>query len=66
MKLFPVRKSDIMILFGCKVIHRNNLTIQHRVLVMNVRSMKRLKIRRQSRIPRIKWWHLEGEKLRIF
>ena len=63
---FLFRNSDRKICLDCKVIPRESLTSQHRVMVMDVRVKRRAKRRSHSGAPRIKWWHLKGEKQRIF
>jgi len=62
---FLIRKSDRKICLDCKVIPGESLTIQHRVMVMDVRVKRRAERRSHSGAPRIKWWHLKGEKQRI-
>jgi len=59
---FLIRKSDMKICWDCKVIPGESLTTQHRVMVMDVRVKRRAKRRSHSGAPRIKWWHLKGEK----
>jgi len=49
-----------------KVILGESLTTQHRVMGMDVRVKRSAKRRSHSGAPRIKWWHLKGEKQRIF
>ncbi|KAL5153310.1 Craniofacial development protein 2 [Glycine soja] len=63
---FLIRKSDRKYCLNCKVIPGESLTTQHRVLVMNVRIRDRAKRRSPMVAPRIKWWHLKGEKQGIF
>ncbi|KAL5128533.1 Craniofacial development protein 2 [Glycine soja] len=63
---FLTRKSDRKYCLNCKVIPGESLTTQHRVLVMNVRIRDRAKRRSPMVAPRIKWWHLKGEKQGIF
>ncbi|KAL5135652.1 Craniofacial development protein 2 [Glycine soja] len=63
---FLIRKSDRKYCLNCKVIPGESLTTQHRVLVMNVRIRDRAKRRSPLVAPRIKWWHLKGEKQGIF
>ncbi|KAL5138398.1 Craniofacial development protein 2 [Glycine soja] len=63
---FLIRKSDRKYCLNCKVIPGESLTIQHRVLVMDVRIRDRAKRRSPMVAPRIKWWHLKGEKQGIF
>ncbi|KAL5155233.1 LINE-1 retrotransposable element ORF2 protein [Glycine soja] len=60
------RKSDRKYCLNCKVIPGESLTTQHRVLVMDVRIRDRTKRRSPMVAPRIKWWHLKGEKQGIF
>lgn len=45
-----------------KVISGDNLTTQHRVLVMDVKVNGKMKIINHIGAPRIKWWYLNGEK----
>ncbi|KAH1250174.1 LINE-1 retrotransposable element ORF2 protein [Glycine max] len=59
-------KSDREYCLNCKVIPGKSLTTQHRVLVMDVRIRDRAKRRSPMVAPRIKWWHLKGEKQGIF
>ncbi|KAH1192728.1 Craniofacial development protein 2 [Glycine max] len=59
---FLIRKSDRKYCLNCKVIPGESLTTQHRVLVMDVRIKDRAKRRSPLVAPRIKWWHLKGEK----
>ncbi|KAL5164575.1 Craniofacial development protein 2 [Glycine soja] len=59
---FLIRKYCL----NCKVIPGESLTTQHRVLVMDVRIRDRAKRRSPLVAPRIKWWHLKGEKQGIF
>ncbi|KAL5161290.1 LINE-1 retrotransposable element ORF2 protein [Glycine soja] len=59
---FLIRKYCL----NCKVIPGESLTTQHRVLVMDVRIRDRAKRRSPMVAPRIKWWHLKGEKQGIF
>ncbi|KAL5152766.1 Craniofacial development protein 2 [Glycine soja] len=63
---FLIRKSDRKYCLNCKVIPGESLTTQHRVLVMDVRIRDRAKRRSPMVAPRIKWWHLKGEKQGIF
>ncbi|KAH1219602.1 LINE-1 retrotransposable element ORF2 protein [Glycine max] len=63
---FLIRKSDRKYCLNCKVIPRESLTTQHRDLVMDVRIRDRAKRRSPLVAPRIKWWHLKGEKQGIF
>ncbi|KAH1191322.1 tRNA pseudouridine(38/39) synthase [Glycine max] len=63
---FLIRKSDRKYCLNCKVIPGESLTTQHRVLVMDVRIRDRAKRRSPLVAPRIKWWHLKGEKQGIF
>ncbi|KAH1250863.1 GDSL esterase/lipase [Glycine max] len=63
---FLIRKSDRKYCLNCKVILGESLTTQHRVLVMDVRIRDRAKRRSPMVAPRIKWWHLKGEKQGIF
>ncbi|KAG4931766.1 hypothetical protein JHK84_048760 [Glycine max] len=63
---FLIRKSDRKYCLNCKVIPEESLTTQHRVLVMDVRIRDRAKRRSPMVAPRIKWWHLKGEKQGIF
>ncbi|KAL5186030.1 Craniofacial development protein 2 [Glycine soja] len=63
---FLIRKSDRKYCLNCKVIPGESLTTQHRVLVMDVRIRDRAKRRSPMVAPRIKWWHLKGEKQEIF
>ncbi|KAH1232354.1 Craniofacial development protein 2 [Glycine max] len=63
---FLIRKSDRKYCLNCKVIPGESLTTQHRVLVMDVRIRDRAKRRSTMVAPRIKWWHLKGEKQGIF
>ncbi|KAL5146296.1 Craniofacial development protein 2 [Glycine soja] len=63
---FLIRKSDRKYCLNCKVIPGESLTTQHRVLVMDVRIRDRTKRRSPMVAPRIKWWHLKGEKQGIF
>ncbi|KAL5148302.1 Transcriptional adapter ADA2a [Glycine soja] len=63
---FLIRKSDRKYCLNCKVISGESLTTQHRVLVMDVRIRDRAKRRSPMVAPRIKWWHLKGEKQGIF
>ncbi|KAH1197968.1 Craniofacial development protein 2 [Glycine max] len=63
---FLIRKSDRKYCLNCKVIPGESLTTQHRVLVMDVRIRDRAKRRSHMVAPRIKWWHLKGEKQGIF
>ncbi|KAH1220391.1 LINE-1 retrotransposable element ORF2 protein [Glycine max] len=63
---FLMRKSDRKYCLNCKVIPGESLTTQHRVLVMDVRIRDRAKKRSLMVAPRIKWWHLKGEKQGIF
>ena len=63
---FLIRKTDRKICLDCKVIPGEGLTTQHRVMVMDVRVKRRAKRRDRSGAPRIKWWHLKGDKQRIF
>ncbi|RZB81212.1 LINE-1 retrotransposable element ORF2 protein isoform B [Glycine soja] len=63
---FLIRKSDRKYCLNCKVIPGESLTTQHRVLVMDVRIRDRAKRRSPMIAPRIKWWHLKGEKQGIF
>ncbi|KAL5147286.1 LINE-1 retrotransposable element ORF2 protein [Glycine soja] len=63
---FLIRKSDRKYCLNCKVIPGESLTTQHRVLVMEVRIRDRAKRRSPMVAPRIKWWHLKGEKQGIF
>ncbi|KAH1193243.1 hypothetical protein GmHk_19G054335 [Glycine max] len=63
---FLIRKSDRKYCLNCKVIPGESLTTQHRVLVMDVRIRDRAKRRGPLVAPRIKWWHLKGEKQGIF
>ncbi|RZB79100.1 DnaJ-like subfamily C member 7 isoform B [Glycine soja] len=63
---FLIRKSDRKYCLNCKVIPGESLTSQHRVLVMDVRIRDRAKRRSPMVAPRIKWWHLKGEKQGIF
>ncbi|KAH1262515.1 Craniofacial development protein 2 [Glycine max] len=58
--------SDRKYCLNCKVIPGESLTTQHRVLVMDVRIRDRAKRRSHLVAPRIKWWHLKGEKQGIF
>lgn len=50
------------ICLNCKVIPRESLTTQHRVLVMAVRFKGKAKKRSHMVAPRLRWWHLKGEK----
>ncbi|KAL5145603.1 Craniofacial development protein 2 [Glycine soja] len=59
-------KSDRKYCLNCKVIPEESLTTQHIVLVMDVRIRDRAKRRSPMIAPRIKWWHLKGEKQGIF
>ncbi|KAL5134814.1 Craniofacial development protein 2 [Glycine soja] len=63
---FLIRKSDRKYCLNGKVIPGESLTTQHRVLVMDVRTRDRAKRRSPMVAPRIKWWHLKGEKQGIF
>ncbi|KAH1214992.1 Craniofacial development protein 2 [Glycine max] len=63
---FLIRESDRKYCLNCKVIPGESLTTQHRVLVMDVRIRDRAKRRSPLVAPRIKWWHLKGEKQGIF
>ncbi|KAL5193749.1 LINE-1 retrotransposable element ORF2 protein [Glycine soja] len=63
---FLIRKSNRKYCLNCKVIPGESLTTQHRVLVMDVRIRDRAKRRSPMVAPRIKWWHLKGEKQGIF
>ncbi|KAL5154223.1 Craniofacial development protein 2 [Glycine soja] len=63
---FLIRKSDRKYCLNCKVIPGESLTTQHRVLVMDVRIRDRAKRKSPMVAPRIKWWHLKGEKQGIF
>ncbi|KAH1266214.1 Uncharacterized protein GmHk_01G001757 [Glycine max] len=63
---FLIRKSDRKYCLNYKVIPGESLTTQHRVLVMDVRIRDRAKRRSPMVAPRIKWWHLKGEKQGIF
>ncbi|KAH1254392.1 Craniofacial development protein 2 [Glycine max] len=63
---FLIRKSDRKYCLNCKVIPGESLTTQHRVLVMDVRIRDRAKRSSPLVAPRIKWWHLKGEKQGIF
>ena len=58
---FLIRKSDRKICLDCKVILRENLTIHHRVLVMDVRIKSSMKRISHIGAPWIKWWHLKHE-----
>ncbi|KAL5172704.1 Craniofacial development protein 2 [Glycine soja] len=63
---FLIRKSDRKYCLNYKVIPGESLTTQHRVLVMDVRIRDRAKRKSPIVAPRIKWWHLKGEKQGIF
>jgi len=49
-----------------KVLPGESLTIQHIVLVMDVRVMRREKRRCHNWDTRIKWWHLKDKKQSVF
>ncbi|KAM7489846.1 hypothetical protein LguiB_027330 [Lonicera macranthoides] len=63
---FLFRKGDRKSCMDCKVIPGESLTTQHRVLVMDIRVKGKVKRRGQGKVSRIRWWHLKGEKQRIF
>lgn len=47
-------------------INGENLTIQRRVFVMNIRVKMREKRKRHEGAQQIKWWLFKGEKKNIF
>jgi len=49
-----------------KVLLGESLTIQHIVLVMDARVMRRERRRWHNWDTRIKWWHLKDEKQSVF
>lgn len=60
--LFLIRKSDRKICLNYKIIQGESLTIQNRVLVMNVRISRREKRSSHMEAPHIKWRNLKDEK----
>jgi len=53
-------------MFSDIFIFRENLTIRHIILVMDVSIKRRAKRRCHSWYTRIKWWHLKDEKQSVF
>lgn len=52
---FLIHKFDWKICLDCNVISGKSLTIQHRVLVMDVRINRKAKRRSHMGVPHIKW-----------
>lgn len=63
---FLIRNSNRKICLDYRVISRESLIIQHRVLVMDVRIDGRAKRRSHTGASQFKWWHFKGEKQWIF
>ena len=61
-----MRKGDRITCKDCKVIPREGLANQHRLLVMDVHIKKERKKNKTLKCPRTRWWDLKGEKQAIF
>ncbi|XP_058217647.1 uncharacterized protein LOC131328767 [Rhododendron vialii] len=63
---FLARVADRLTCKDCKVIPRECLVAQHRLLVLDICLKGNNKRRKETRCLRTKWWGLRGEKLQVF
>ncbi|QHN93813.1 TIR-NBS-LRR type disease resistance protein [Arachis hypogaea] len=63
---FLLRRFDRKFCINCKIIPRESLTTQHRVLVMDFRVKQKLRKRHHTKNPRTRWWRMKGEEQRSF
>ena len=50
----------------CKVIPRESLTSQYRIIVADIWIKIKVRAKRKIINQKIKWWNLKGEKLELF
>jgi len=55
------RREDKRACFDCKVIPRECVVFQHKLLVADFRFQMRARRSKQAKIARTKWWKLKGE-----
>ena len=48
----------------CKVIPGESLTLQHRIMVADIRIKIKVRAKRKIINPKSKWWNLKREKIR--
>jgi hypothetical protein len=63
---FITRKGDRLTCKDCKVIPGENLTSQHRIMVLDIDIKNQSRVRKVKINPRTRWWNLKGEKLELF
>ena len=63
---FLLRKLDRKLCMNCRIILGKSLTTQHRVLVMDIWVMRKVKRNGRENTSMIRRWHLKDEKQREF
>ena len=61
-----MKRIDRLTCKDCKVIPGESITLQHRLLVLDVAMKEQLRKMRDIKSSRIRWWNLKGEKLEMF
>lgn len=58
---FAIPRKNLRGVHNCKVIPSDNVTPQHRPLIMDIRLQGRKVHRKKNDIPRIKWWRCKKD-----
>jgi phage gp16-like protein len=60
------RRGDKRTCVNCKVIPRECVVAQHKLVVADFRFLVQARGNKQARVARTKWWKLEGEASKVF
>ena len=63
---FLMKRIDRLTCKDCKVIPGESITLQHRLLVLDMAMKKQLRKMRDIKSSKIRWWNLKGEKVEMF
>ena len=63
---FVLTRRDKRTCVDCKVIPRECVVAQHKLVVADFRFLVQARGNKQVRVARMKWWKLEGEASKVF